>query len=182
MRVPGLWSLRCPVIQARSPLSCLRSGRTCGQGGQAGKRGQHAQHAQRAQHAALRPWPSRGSPRCQASRDARPSCALSGLARAANACPQATANERVFAKVFRLLSNGTNFQLCTAHLAHAAALLVAILVEREEPLLAHQVHHLLQSGGGRSGGQEQGMRAGRPAAISGASMGELAAGSPRCWR
>ena len=28
-RVPGLWSLRCPVIQAFSPFSCRLSGRTC---------------------------------------------------------------------------------------------------------------------------------------------------------
>ena len=28
-RVPGLWSLRCPVIQAFSAFSCRRSGRTC---------------------------------------------------------------------------------------------------------------------------------------------------------
>lgn len=31
-----------------------------------------------------------------------------------------------------------------AHLAHAAALAVAVLIEREEPLLAHQVHRLLR--------------------------------------
>lgn len=28
-RVPGLWSLRCPVIQAFSVFSCLLRGRTC---------------------------------------------------------------------------------------------------------------------------------------------------------
>ena len=28
-RVPGLWSLRCPVIQAFSVFSCRLSGRTC---------------------------------------------------------------------------------------------------------------------------------------------------------
>ena len=28
-RVPGLWSLRCPVIQAFSPFSCRLNGRTC---------------------------------------------------------------------------------------------------------------------------------------------------------
>ena len=28
-RVPGLWSLRCPVIQAFSVFNCRLSGRTC---------------------------------------------------------------------------------------------------------------------------------------------------------
>lgn len=37
IRVPGLWSLRWPVIQARRPVSCLRSGRTCAGGQFEGK-------------------------------------------------------------------------------------------------------------------------------------------------
>ncbi len=112
MRVPGDWSLRWPVIQARRPVSCLRSGRTCGTAGEEDEQtGGGVRH---------------GGKMCacwEASCKIDCSCV----------CGTQSPVQRQPCRSW-----------CSSHLADAAALAVAVLVEGEEALLAHQVHHLLQ--------------------------------------
>ena len=97
-RVPGLWSLRCPVIQAFRPLSCRRSGRTC------------------IFYAGMLAQPKRAGIACHILQTHL------NIAQAVR--PQ-------------------HAEVLATDLPHAAALLVAVLVEGEHALLTDQVHGLL---------------------------------------